>query len=126
MSMKILENPTVQNAGIATMAGAGIGAIGSYLVQDYTLKNPAKVLDSYTKAMVDVATRETKSATLRKIYDASGKRILENFNAAVELINSGKINNKILGMAAVKGAVVGASVYALYRGIKALFTPKNN
>ena len=126
MSMKIMENPTVQNAGIATAVGAGLTTIGNYLYQRQALKNPAKMLDTYTRAMTDIATRETKSATIRKIYDAAGRRVLENFNKISDVIKSGKVSNKMLANSAALGALAGASVYVVYRGIKALFTPKAN
>ena len=125
MSMKISENQTVRNAGLAAAVGASIGTINNYITQDYILKNPQKMLDSYDKAISNVASRKTDSDTIRKIYQATVESLSEAKQEAQELIKSGKINNKNLREMAIGGALAGVTIYGLYRGIKSLITPKN-
>ena len=126
MELKFLENPTVQNAGLATAVGASWATIGNYLYQRDAIKNPARINDTYINAMTDIANRKTKSVMLNRIYEAAGKRLQENYNQINEIIKNGKVNNKMLANSALLGAAAGLSIYTAYKGIKSLFAKKSN
>ena len=121
-----------------TVIAAGVGAVAqgalNVVSQNKVLKDPQKYLDGMkmlrdcyagqVKEILKNDNSKTMKEVMRKFVTTINKNTKKAIGIIKDLQKTGKINWKNAGKAAGFGAAVLGGAYLVYRGIKALFTPK--
>ena len=124
--VEAVNNKTSVVKGTVASGAVGAAIVGTaeYFTQKGLLKTPAKI-DAWVKNLAELKNTEITSNIGKRINDFCIKYIENGINSAKKLIESGKVDWKVIGKMGAIGAVVLGGTYLAYRGVKALFT-KNN
>jgi len=98
--------------------GAGMGAAGELISQKIVLKNPEKMIDSFEK-------------TIEEFKDSKFSKKLANYlerskDETLKIVESGKVNKKLVAKAGLQCGAVVAGVYLVCKGISSLFSKKED